>query len=283
MSSTEHKGDFWGGSNEVYEKIMANGPPRTSVQSVVNSLNAIVPYKNADAILDAGCGTAFATRYLIEEYGDQIQEITRLLAADLSPGMIESVKSMKREYSNNKLWQRLETQVSSIENMPLIEDNSVSHIIASLVMFFPEHPAKAFNESYRILKPGGIIGISSFKSTDWLALLDIAHEIVPEISFAAGKSPHWSSREAIKNNLCAAGFCDVEIHEVDNVFEMSNVRSYLEFLLTPRNTQVAELFRKSPEKKEEAIQHVMNYTNDKYGKNKAPKLVNTLYITTAKK
>ncbi|CAI4452397.1 BAQ_1a_G0017730.mRNA.1.CDS.1 [Saccharomyces cerevisiae] len=231
--------DFWGDNNEVYRSIIISGPPSTSVKEIVTRLNGVSPLENATAILDNGCGTGLGMRYLIDNYDEELPVSVKLIAGDLSEGMIQIVEAHKEKNKDNKFWRRLETGIWAVENMCHIRDNSFSHIIASLVMFFPADAKQALKESYRVLRPNGVIGMTSFKGNGWWELVDIGRQVREDAPHRKPLPEKWSSKDSIESNLLSVGFRDINITEVDSVLEVYNIMGLAEFLVKSGNPRTA--------------------------------------------
>lgn len=234
--------DFWGNNNEVYRKIIISGPPSTSVKEIVTRLNDLSPLRNATEILDNGCGTGLGMRYLIDHYEKELPDSVRLVASDMSGGMIQLVKEHKEKNKSNKFWRRLETGLWKVEDMSVVEDDSFSHIIASLVMFFPPDAKHALKESYRVLRPDGVIGMSSFKGNGWWELVDIGRKAKEGAPHRKPLPENWSSRDLIESNLKSVGFRDIKIAEIDSILEVKDVKKLAEFLVKSGNPRTAYIF-----------------------------------------
>lgn len=96
------------------------------------------------SVLDAGCGSG----RLIEALRDKGAEIT---AMDISQKMLEKVE---------KKYSKIKTVKGDIAAMPF-KDEMFDVVVAAFVIVHLKYPKKAFEECYRVLKPGGFLLITN--------------------------------------------------------------------------------------------------------------------------
>jgi len=107
--------------------------------------------KKGDTVVDLGSGAGndcFVARALTGEKG-------RVIGLDFTEKMVEraSLNANKLGYKN------VEFKLGEIENMP-IDDHTADVVVSNCVMNLVPSKEKAFQETYRILKPGGHFSIS---------------------------------------------------------------------------------------------------------------------------
>ena len=115
-----------------------------------------IPTKHArirtgDTVTDLGSGAGndcFVAASLTEETG-------RVIGIDMSEPMIKKARINAEKIKATNI----EFRLGEIENMPL-EDNTSDTVISNCVLNLVPDKKKAFNEIYRILKPGGHFSIS---------------------------------------------------------------------------------------------------------------------------
>jgi malonyl-CoA O-methyltransferase len=98
-------------------------------------------------ILDLGCGTGWFTRKLASQYPN-----AAITGADLAPGMLQQAKACSSETIR---WLNADA-----EQLPL-PDNSTDLIYSNLMIQWSTRPEAVLAECQRILKPGGILAIST--------------------------------------------------------------------------------------------------------------------------
>ncbi|MCI5058783.1 MAG: class I SAM-dependent methyltransferase [Flavobacteriales bacterium] len=106
-------------------------------------------------ILDAGCGTGWFSKGASDRGAD-------VTSMDLGEGLL---KQVEKKCKSTRV-------VGSILEMPF-EDNSFDVVVSSEVIEHIPEPLKAIDEIYRVLKPGGIVILSTpnrlWFFTVWLA------------------------------------------------------------------------------------------------------------------
>lgn len=107
--------------------------------------------KEGDTVVDLGSGAGndcFVARALVGESG-------KVIGIDMTDAMIEKAKinAKKRNYNN------IEFLLGDIENIPL-KENETDVVISNCVLNLVPDKQKAFNEIFRILKPGAHLSVS---------------------------------------------------------------------------------------------------------------------------
>ncbi len=100
--------------------------------------------KDADSILDVGCGSGIITRELALLTRGQVTGI------DNSFDMIQVAKDLLKHVNNIQL------QVGDGEQLPF-EDNVFDITTCNLVLMWSHHPQQIVNEMKRVTKSGGIV------------------------------------------------------------------------------------------------------------------------------
>jgi malonyl-CoA O-methyltransferase len=118
-----------------------------------------------ETIVDVGCGTGYCTRALQKTYSH-----ARVTGIDLAPSMITQAKRHRRWFARNPKY--ITGDAHALE----LEDNSVDLLVSSLTLQWCD-PDKVLQEFARVLKPGGLLLLSSF-GPDTLMELRHAWQVV---------------------------------------------------------------------------------------------------------
>ena len=155
--------------------------------------------KETDTVLDLGSGAGndvFIVRRLVGETG-------KVIGVDFTPQMIEraNINKEKLAYDN------VEFKLGDIESLP-IDNNSIDVVISNCVLNLVPDKQKAFNEIYRVLKPGAHFCVSDIVNNGQIpeGLKESAEAYAGCISGAIAKDAYVS---LIKN----AGFTNIEIKQ----------------------------------------------------------------------
>lgn len=112
--------------------------------------------KEGDTVVDLGSGAGNDVFIARAETGEK----GKVIGIDFTEEMI-----IKAKQNNEKLgYKNVEFRYGDIENLP-IKDNSTDVVVSNCVLNLVPDKTKAFNEIYRILKPGGHFSVSDLVTT----------------------------------------------------------------------------------------------------------------------
>ena len=106
------------------------------------------------SVTDIGCGPGYLLQTLAKELPD-----IKLVGVDISKEMIERAKA---NFDLQGLGGRAEFKEGSSEHLPF-EDQSQDFIVSTGALHHFADPTLAFNEIYRVLKPGGQMLMFDFR------------------------------------------------------------------------------------------------------------------------
>lgn len=177
-----------------------------------------VPDLEGKKVLEVATGRG-AVLFPLAEAGADIDAI------DLSPEMIRITEkeSKKRGFNNIRF------QVMDAEHLGF-EDNSFDLVICGFAVFFCESLERVLSEFRRVLKPGGIVALSTWGDDSPL------DEWISNIRDQMGKKkligcPLWS-REAIESALTNAKFNKISIYRESKLFYYESPENWWESLKT---------------------------------------------------
>ena len=128
-------------------------------RGAVGVVDFLLPHvKPGLSVLDAGCGPGTITQGLAE-----IAAPGKVIGCDLEPGMVARAS----ELAEGKGLDNLSFQQGNILDLPF-EDNTFDVVMSCAVTEHLSEPVKAMSELGRVVKKGGVVGITR---TDWSASL----------------------------------------------------------------------------------------------------------------
>lgn len=108
-----------------------------------------------ETVLDCACGTGDLTQAFAK-----FSKAAHIVGSDYTPNMLE-VARHKREHLHNQLQDRIEYQQADAQQLPF-EDQSFDVVSIAFGIRNVQDSAKAMNEFFRVLKPGGRLMILEF-------------------------------------------------------------------------------------------------------------------------
>lgn len=160
---------------------------------------ALASLKEGETVLDLGAGAGFDCFLAANRVGRH----GRVIGVDMTPEMLEKARenATKGDYHN------IEFRLGEIENLP-VADNSVDAIISNCVINLSSDKKKVFQETFRVLKPGGRLMVS-----DIVLLKELPPAIKNSIRAYVGCIAGAELKEDYLGTIAAAGFQDIRVVE----------------------------------------------------------------------
>lgn len=164
-----------------------------------------------DRLLECGCGYGAATIYVANKY-----KPAKILGLDVSEIRIQQGQSLVREYGFEDT---VEIAFGNASNMPEIENESFSKIMAIECAFHFNTRQQFFNEAFRVLKPGGILVIVDILPAkdfdlDAHTLEEIRHFLSADVRMYADANIY--SQQTYAEYLKLAGFDSIKLKSIKN-------------------------------------------------------------------
>lgn len=157
--------------------------------------------KPGEVVLDLGCGGGLDCFMVADIVGDE----GKVIGLDMTKEMVR-----KANMNAEKLrLHNVEFKRGEIEDIPL-EDNSVDVIISNKSINLCPDKKKAFQESFRVLKPGGRLMVC-----DVLSREDIPDDVRDDLDAWAMSHSSVIKEEEYLESIKKAGFQDVQVLSKD--------------------------------------------------------------------
>lgn len=162
---------------------------------------AIASLKSGEAVLDLGSGGGFDCFLAAQKVGKS----GKIIGVDMTPEMV----SKARKNVHNGSYINIDFRLGEIENLP-VADAIVDVIISNCVINLSPDKTKVFQESFRVLKPGGRLAIS-----DVVAFAELPETVKNNMEAYTGCLAGALSIYEIEMILKKAGFNAINIKPKD--------------------------------------------------------------------
>ena len=162
---------------------------------------AIASLQPGEIVLDLGSGGGFDCFLAVQEVG----ETGAVIGVDMTPEMV----SKARENAEKAGYANVDFRLGEIENLP-VADAVIDVIISNCVINLSPEKARVFQESYRVLKPGGRLAIS-----DVVATAELPEKLKNDMALVTGCMSGASEITEIETMLRDAGFEAIAIRPKD--------------------------------------------------------------------
>ena len=172
---------------------------------------AIASLKDGQVVVDLGSGAGFDCFLAARVVGKR----GRVIGVDMTHEMLTKA----RESAQKNGFTNVEFRLGEIEALP-VADNSVDVIISNCVINLSPEKQRVFNESFRVLKPGGRLAIA-----DVVATAPLPDHIKADWAAYTGCMAGASQISDLERMLHASGFKDIKIAPKDS--SRSFIREWL--------------------------------------------------------
>ncbi len=160
---------------------------------------ALASLKEGETVLDLGSGAGLDAYFAAKKVGPN----GKVIGVDMTPEMLEKARMNAAEMG----MENMEFRQGDIEDLP-VEDSSVDVIISNCVINLAPDKSKVFNESFRVLRPGGRMMVS-----DIVLNGELTDEIRNDIANYTGCLGGAIPAEDYLQKMRDAGFVDVKVVE----------------------------------------------------------------------
>ena len=164
---------------------------------------ALASLKEGETVVDLGSGGGIDVFLASKRVG----ESGKAIGIDMTQEMLDKA----RENAKKGGFSNVEFKLGEIEKIPL-EDSMADCIISNCVINLAENKQNVFNESFRVLKPGGRLMVS-----DMVLLSDLPEEMLASAHLYVGCVAGALKKDDYLSKIKTAGFSDIKIIKEDAV------------------------------------------------------------------
>jgi SAM-dependent methyltransferase len=172
-------------------------PPESNLGLGCGNPIALAKLKEGETVLDLGSGAGFDSFLASKKVG----AAGKVIGVDMTPEMVERA----RDNASSGAYANVEFRLGELESLP-VEDASVDAILSNCVINLVPNKRKAFEEAFRVLKPGGRLIVSDIVLVKDLPghLMQSAESYIACLSGAV-------RREEYLDHVRSSGFENVEV------------------------------------------------------------------------
>lgn len=207
--------------------------------------------------LELSSGTGRVTNHLCKV----LHPTSKLIASDISPDMLEVAKEKLK--GTNVEWKTID-----FTEIPLA-DSSLDLVVCCFGYMFAENKTKAFQEAFRVLRPGGSLLMSTWDKLEFneasyvhrKTVKKYLGESVPtifELPFS------MNDPEAIKLHLLEAGFAGIKTELIEKLSKSESAKKAT-YGMVQGGTLYNEIIKRNPAWLPEISTAVEKELSEKYG------------------
>jgi ubiquinone/menaquinone biosynthesis C-methylase UbiE len=207
--------------------------------------------------LELACGTGRVTRHL----RNAIPANAKLIASDISSDMMAVAK--EKLSSANIDW-----QIIDAAELPF-DDNSIDLVVCCFGYMFVPDKVKAYDEVHRILKPGGMLLITTWDKLEhngasYVCRMIVEKYLTEPLPETCNHAVSMSDDKEIKKDLQQAGFSKIITERVDKISESRSAKEAAE-ALTQSGPVYDEIMKRNPARINDIKETVEKELSEKFG------------------
>ena len=179
------------------EKELRNIPESAVMGLGCGNPTALADLKKGETVLDLGAGAGIDVFLAANKVGS----LGFVIGVDMTEEMVKKANGTAKKSG----YKNVEFKLGEIENLP-VEDNSIDVIISNCVINLSPDKLRTYQETYRVLKPGGRILISDIVTEG-----ELPEEIRKNFDAWAGCIAGALEKNEYLATIRKAGFKDVTI------------------------------------------------------------------------
>lgn len=175
----------WSVYSASYDRVLLQFPP---YKQLIDDVVSVVPDGNL-AVADLGCGTGNATQALVKRGH-------RVTAIEGNLGMLDGFAAKRFDPEVTRVVK------ASLDHIDFVPSGSFDAVIMVNVLYALEHPLECLRSVHRILRPNGVVGLSTtHRDTNLDPLLDSIKARLEENGQAGQLASDWETVYKVNKGL----------------------------------------------------------------------------------
>ncbi|MEJ5202806.1 MAG: arsenite methyltransferase [Anaerolineales bacterium] len=197
-----------------YEHQALNEAPVEAAEISLGCGNpvALANLQPGEIVLDIGSGGGIDVFLAAQKVG----ATGRVIGVDMTTAMLKKARQIAKKHG----YANVEFRKGTAEKLP-VADHSVDVVLSNCVINLSEDKGLAFEEAYRVLRPGGRLEISDIVASTSLPL-DIQNDPYGWAECISGALPEQEYLDLIKQ----AGFTEITVQNSREFIQLGDVRIY---------------------------------------------------------
>jgi len=179
------------------EEELKNAPEESNLSLGCGNPTSVADLREGETVLDLGSGAGLDCFIAASRVGPQ----GKVIGVDMTPEMVKKAQENAKKHNVDNVDFRL----GDIENLP-VETGTADVIVSNCVINLSSDKQRAYDEAYRVLKPGGRLAISDIALTE-----ELPEKIRQSIKAIAGCVGGALLIDDYRKIVEASGFRDVRI------------------------------------------------------------------------
>ncbi|KAI0553075.1 S-adenosyl-L-methionine-dependent methyltransferase [Xylaria curta] len=224
-------------SGSMYEQLV--GETSTRLSAAALSHLPLSTYTTTSRILDSACGPGIVSKLLLSpspEYVSvpnlPIDPPPHVTGIDLSEPMIEQYKANASALG----WITAEAYIQDSQDLTRFPDAAFDAVVMGLGIFTLGDAVAGVREMHRVLKPGGYVVVTTWKTRRPQEILNrVAETIHPGAEKVLDLDPKWLTSEHLASVMTAGGFGaeSMQLSEAEPNWRLGSLDGLLRGLSSP--------------------------------------------------
>lgn len=248
-------GKAWGKTTLNYSSTVA-GPSGIAADRLVDLAEKLRNIDEESYVLDLGTGTGAVALDVARRHSS-----TKVLATDISTGMVESVAELRVP--------NISTRVLDALEIDLLGHETFSHVFSTFVLQFIHEPDLVLSQTYAALKPGGVFGLGLwYENIHPFEIWQKACSTIEPTYRIETEFPDpnaWLKPEQVKQHLEMAKFVDVRVIDIWMPYPFAGCEAYMDFWDRGKNPSAWHVIEQWKGDRQQAMDAVRKVVREQYG------------------